>query len=187
MSTSRTSRWRRVIALPFVCVLSTGPAASAQVSRPIAAGLDGVLVPGRTVWITDSAGREEEMRVVGVSGEVVTATAAGGEVRSVRQGDVRRVTVRESDPLWNGALIGAGVAVASGLLLCRASEPWRNCRDDVGPMVRIGAIGAGIGIGIDALIRGRRTVYDAAPAGARIDAAPVIARGTAGLRVAVTF
>ena len=51
-------------------------------------------------------------------------------------------TVRESDSVLNGALIGAGVAVASGLFLCTRTEPWRNCRDDVGPMLRIGAVGA---------------------------------------------
>src|SRR5688500_1895542 len=63
------------------------------------------------------------------------------------------ITVRQSDSLIHGALIGAGAAVASGLVFCTLMEPWDNCRDDVGPMIRIGAIGAGIGMGIDALIR----------------------------------
>jgi hypothetical protein len=87
----------------------------------------------------------------------------------------------------NGALIGAGVAVASGLFLCRLTEPWENCRDDVGPMVRIGAIGAGVGIGIDALIRGRRTIYEAAHGSTRLHAAPVITRHAAGLQVSLSF
>jgi hypothetical protein len=91
--------------------------------------------------------------------------------------DVAKVRVRRSDSVLNGALIGAGAAVASGLLLCRLTEPWENCRDDVGPMLTIGAIGAGAGIGIDALIRGRTTIY----------AAPIIARDTTGLRVSLSF
>ena len=93
---------------------------------------------------------------------------------------------RRSDSLWNGALIGAGIAVASGLFLCTRTEPWENCRDDVGPMVRFGAIGAGIGIGIDALIRGRKTIY-VAPGTTRLHAAPIVGRRAAGLQVSLTF
>ena len=111
--------------------------------------------------------------------------AAAEELR--RQGTgVVRIERRRSDSLLNGALIGAGAGVASGLLLCRAMEPWRNCRDDVGPMLGFGAIGAGIGMGIDALIRGGETIYQ--PAGTtRLQVAPVVGRSAGGLRVAVSF
>jgi hypothetical protein len=139
-----------------------------------------------TVWITDSGGREEKTRIVGVSGDIVT-TAAGEEIRRLRTTDVTRVRVRHSDSLINGALIGAGAGVASGLLLCNLTEPWENCRDDVGPMLRIGAVGAGIGIGIDALIRGRRTIYEAGQGETRLYAAPIIARHARGLRVSFSF
>lgn len=60
---------------------------------------------------------------------------------------------RRNDSLWNGALIGAGTGLAGSLLLCRSMEPWEVCRDDVGAMVTSAAIGAAIGIGVDALIR----------------------------------
>ena len=70
------------------------------------------------------------------------------------------VEVRQSDSLLNGALIGAGVAVASGLGFCTLMEPWENCRDDFGPMLKVGAIGAGIGMAVDALIR--KKVYQTA-------------------------
>jgi hypothetical protein len=74
-----------------------------------------------------------------------------------------KVRVRRPDSVINGALIGAGAAVATGLLLCRLTETWDNCRDDAGPMLRIGALGAGVGIGIDALVRGRHSVYERSP------------------------
>jgi hypothetical protein len=93
---------------------------------------------------------------------------------------------RRSDPLWNGALIGAGVAVASGLFLCTRMEPWRNCNDDVGPMLGIGAIGAGIGIAIDALIRKRAPSNDT-QGKARLYAAPIVGREARGMRMAITF
>jgi hypothetical protein len=139
-----------------------------------------------TVWITDSSGREEKTRIVGVSGDVVTTTADGG-TRRLRKSDVMRVRVRHSDPVINGALIGAGAAVASGLFLCTRTEPWENCRDDVGPMLRIGAVGAGVGIGIDALIRGRRTIYEGARGSTRLHLVPIVTLQAGGLLVSLSF
>jgi len=174
------------IALLTVFSLSIGSAVSAQTPQGSKPNLEAVLIPGMTAWITDSAGREDKTRIVGVSGDIVTTTA-GEDTRRLRTTDVLRVRVRHSDPVINGALIGAGAAVASGLFLCNLTEPWENCRDDVGPMFRIGAIGAGVGIAIDALIRGRRTIYEAGPGSTRLHAAPIIARHAGGVRVSLSF
>jgi hypothetical protein len=137
------------------------------------------------LWITDSSGREEKTRIVGVSGDIVTTTV-GDDTWRLSLNDVKRVRARRSDSLFNGALIGAGAGVASGLFLCSLTETWENCRDDVGPMFRIAAIGAGIGIGIDALIRGRRTIYEA-PGATRLHLAPIVVRHAEGLQVSVSF
>jgi hypothetical protein len=144
------------------------------------------LIPGTTVWITDSEGREDKTRIVSVSRDIVT-TAAGNDIRRLRTADIARVRVRQPDSVLNGALIGAGSAVASGLFFCTLMESWENCRDDVGPMLGIGAIGAGVGIGIDALIRGRRTIYHAAEGSTRLHVSPIIARHTRGLQVSLSF
>ena len=96
-------------------------------------------------------------------------------------------TVRQSDSLLNGALIGAGVAVATGLFVCTRMEPWRNCRDDVGPMLKIGAIGAGVGIAIDALIRGRKPVNPSVQDSTRLHAAPIIGRDARGVQISLSF
>ena len=165
-----------------VCV----PVVSAQTPLPGTNNLETALIQGRTVWITDAGGREEETRIVGVSGGVVTAST-GADIRRFRTTDIVRVRARYSDSVLNGALIGAGAAVASGLFLCTRTEPWENCRDDIGPMVKIGALGAGIGIAIDALIRGRRTIYEAAPGRTRLHASPILGRHTRGLQIAVSF
>jgi hypothetical protein len=138
-----------------------------------------------TVWITDSSGQEQRARIVDVSGDAVT-TSADGVSRRLTTNDIRRVEVRQSDSLLNGALIGAGAAIASGLFLCTRTEPWENCRDDVGPMLRIGAIGAGAGIGIDALIRGRRTIYGA-DRGASVRVVPIVGRDLRALQLSVHF
>ena len=118
-------------------------------------------------------------------GTVTLSAAAADELRRLQtSGDVR-VERRRNDSVLNGALIGAGVGVASGLLLCRAMEPWEVCNDP-GPLVRIGAVGAGIGIAIDALIRKRETV-DVTRGSAQVSVAPVGGRRAKGLQVAVRF
>jgi hypothetical protein len=108
------------------------------------------------------------------------AAAAPVDLRAVAAGPAgverRAVRLRLSDSLLNGALIGAGAGVASGLLLCRATEPWENCRDDVGPMLLFGALGAGIGTGIDALLRREQTM----PPGGR---SGLVVRSLAGRRL----
>jgi hypothetical protein len=186
MRANGISTWLKRIALLILFSASTASAASAQTPRGSQPNLETNLFPGMTVWTTDSSGREEKTRIIDVSDDILTSTV-GSETRRLRQAEVRRVRVRHSDSLINGALIGAGTAVASGLLLCRMMEPWENCRDDVGPMLRIGAVGAGIGIGIDALIRGRRTIYEAPPGSTRVRATPILSRHAGGLQVSVSF
>jgi len=184
MRAKEVSVWVRVIALLAALFVCSGSGALAQQGGP--QNLESQLTAGRTVWITGSSGREERMRIIGVSGNVVTATVAE-DTRQLSTTDIVRVRARHSDSVLNGALIGAGAAVAAGLYLCTRTEPWENCRDDLGPMLRIGALGAGIGLGVDALIRGRTTIYERERAAARIQAAPIVGRHTGGLRVSLSF
>jgi hypothetical protein len=180
------SSWLKRTALLALCSFSAVSAAFAQTSGGSSTNLEATLRPGMTVWITVAGKREEKARIVGVSGDVVTA-AAGNDIRRLRTTDITRVRARHSDSVINGALIGAGAAVASGLFLCTLTEPWENCRDDVGPIARIGAIGAGAGIAVDALIRGRRTIYEAAHGSVRMFAAPLITPHTRGVQVSFSF
>ena len=112
---------------------------------------------------------------------VVTITSAA----SAQTLQTSAAAVRQSDSLLNGALIGAGVGVASGLAFCTTMEPWRNCRDDFGSMLKVGAIGAGIGMGIDALVR--KKIYQSASGAAEIFAAPLVGRRSKGLRLSLRF
>jgi hypothetical protein len=176
----------RRLALLVAVGVSIAPVASAQ-PAPAASRLETVLLPGRTVWITTATAPETRMRIVDMSGAAVTALA-GDERRRLAATDITRVRVRRSDSVIDGALIGAGVAVGSGLFFCTRLEPWENCRDDVGPMLRIGALGAAVGIGVDALIRGRHTIYEASSPGAtRLRATPILAGSGGGLQVSISF
>jgi hypothetical protein len=93
---------------------------------------------------------------------------------------------RHADSVINGALIGAGAGVATGLFLCRLTEPWEVCRNNVGPLLGFAAIGAGIGIGIDALIHRRKTSQPVAGA-QELRAAPIIGRRVRGLQLSLDF
>jgi hypothetical protein len=171
------------IALIVSCSASTGSGISAQTrDEP---GLNRILSPGMTVWITDSTGREEKTQIVGLSGDTVM-TATGGGTRLFRTTEIVRARVRKTDSIVNGALIGAGVAVASGLFLCRLTEPWEICWN-AGPLLQIGAVGAGAGASIDALIRGRTTIYEAAPGKTRVRLMPALALRSAGLQLSLSF
>jgi hypothetical protein len=169
----------RVIAvLALVLIFSSSASAQTQTTD--------VFNPGSTVWITDATGEEQKARILSVSGDTVTATV-GDDTRRFDTNDITRVRARKTDSVLNGALIGAGVAVASGLVFCRMMESWDVCRTNVGPMLRIGALGAGIGIGVDALIRGRKTIYEAPPGSASISATPLVGRRAGGLQFSVSF
>ena len=54
-------------------------------------------------------------------------------------------------------------------------------------MLTVGAIGAGIGMGIDALIRGRETTYTTTAGDAIRRASPILTGRTKGVRFTVTF
>jgi len=113
-----------------------------------------------------------------VSASAVSAQTLEESSRRIADAAVNQATpgARQSDSLWNGALIGAGAGIASGLLVCSLTETWDVCRQQGGPLVAYAAIGVGIGVGIDALIHTRRVM-----------ASPMIARRAGGLQVAVKF
>jgi hypothetical protein len=95
------------------------------------------------------------------------------------------VVVRQSDSLLNGAIIGAGAGVGSGLFYCTLMESWEICRDDYEAMFKFGALGAGIGMGIDALIR--KSVFQSASGATEVHASPILSRRGKGLRFSVRF
>jgi hypothetical protein len=116
---------------------------------------------------------------------VILFTISTSTVASAQAPQQGGVAVRQSDSLLNGALIGAGAGVASVLFICRQMEPWHICLDDVETMVKFGAIGAGIGIGVDALIR--KKIYQSASGATEVHAGPIVGRRAKGLRFSVRF
>ena len=172
---------RRFALVASVFWFTASAAAFAQTSAGSASILASMLRPGMTVWITDTIGREEKARIVAVSPDAVST-----ETGEVRTADIVRVRARYADSLLNGAAIGAGTFIGTGLFMCQLMEPWDVCNDP-GPIVQMGALGAGIGIGVDALVRGRRTIFDARPGAAHLRLAPFIGHRGRGVQVVLGF
>jgi hypothetical protein len=53
-------------------------------------------------------------------------------------------------------------------------------------MLRIGAIGAAIGIGVEALIRGRETIHEASQRG-MVRLGPILVGSGGGLQLSISF
>jgi hypothetical protein len=115
------------------------------------------------------------------------AAAAIDELRRLETDNQQAVRIerRRNDSVLNGALIGAAAGVGAGLASCLTMEPWEICNNP-GPLSIFAAVGAGIGIGIDALIREREVIYQ--PTGAtELHVAPLAGRGTKGVQVGLRF
>lgn len=137
-----------------------------------------------TAWASSTAAQTPSGPIDDSARVTTLASAAAGEARRLA---AQSATVERwrNDPVLNGALIGAAAGVAGGLLLCRTMEPWEVCNDP-GPLLRYGAVGAGIGIGIDALIR-KREVVPVRGGSAQLSVVPMAGRGAKGVQLGVRF
>jgi hypothetical protein len=86
-----------------------------------------------------------------------------GQPRTFAEDQVGRVQQRRFDSLWNGLLIGAGVAAAAGLAyvtywwIADPNECDGPCMED---MLFPTVMGTLVGLGIDAAIKTNVTLYD---------------------------
>jgi hypothetical protein len=103
------------------------------------------------------------------------------DTRTFTPAEVDRV--RRPGPIWDGAVKGALVALVPVVLL--AAADCYDCNAD-GAYAVITAIGAGIGIGIDAAW-GPKTVYRNRGESRKITFVPVIGKDRRGLAASIRF
>jgi hypothetical protein len=135
----------------------TGPGVATSFEQ-----LEVLVRPGSTVTLTDVAGYELTGRIETLSSSALSL-AIDGTRRGFLESDVTMIRQRRGDSLANGAWWGfgilAGLAIA-GTAHC--GECWHDQPAFMAAFVGLqGALGAGIGVGIDALSRGERTIYRA--------------------------
>jgi hypothetical protein len=157
----------------FIVAMSLPLSAAAQ--PPTTDSLTGKLKSGDTVYLLDSASRE----ITGVFGKMSDSTLTlmvNGELQNYSLSDIRQITRRGGDSLWNGFLIGAVIGgVAGGASTGHA-----------GVGVAGGIIYGGIGALIDAVIDGRVVVYRASERKS-VAIVPFFSGDRRGVQVALKF
>ena len=181
--------WKIAILLAAVSLLLAVALAAAQEPVRDFSQLDTRLRPGDTIWVTDAQGREVKGEIVDLAPDSLTLKA--GPARRFGPADATLIRQRRHDPLWNGALIGFAVGGGLGLGMGNFSGSW-DWGDAATGAVIFGGIGAGIGVGFDALIPGKKQVVYRAPgpgaaSHARLSIAPVVTRRSKGLAVSFAF
>jgi hypothetical protein len=156
---------RRLLIVVFAVASVASPAAaSAQDTFGGWRGLDASGLD--TVYVTERDGSQTEGKLVGFNADSVVLMVDGSE-RRIEAARVSRID-RRGDSLRNGALIGLGVGVLMGLFTsgfsdCPGDNRSGNCP---GTRAAIFAVSSGfysaVGAGIDALVKGRTRLYDAA-------------------------
>lgn len=122
---------------------------------------------GKPLFVTMSNGD----RLEGVAGSVTVDGITVATPTGVRTGafpEIRRVEKRDSvwNGVWIGTAIGAGLGIAAALDDSTCPNNSRGCESEAAVLPLGGALyGALIGWGIDALVKGRTTIFsERAPA-----------------------
>jgi hypothetical protein len=132
---------------------------------------------GDIIYVRDETGREQRAQIVELTPAVLSVSMSG-KTREFTDRSVLRIRQRQHDSLWTGAVIGAGVGGALGALAGSFSEDCSHRTTAcAGPVLSLGAVGLGVGAGIDAMIQGRKVIYDAGRKSARVVVKPTIMRG----------
>jgi|SRR5262245_22848145 len=180
-----------MIACMFVTLLMGTPLAHAQ--TPTATSFEQLRIliqPGDSITLTDRAGMRISGKVRSLS-DTSLEMDFGSERRAFVESDVTTIRQRRGDSLANGALWGLGVGAAIGTagamlvgLDCYGSG---NCAAvAAGAIGTYAALGAGIGVGIDSLIKGHKVIYRTGST-TRLNVAPLLSARSKGVMLSVDF
>jgi hypothetical protein len=178
-----------IILATAVALAAPAPCAAQEPVRDFSQ-LNTRLKPGDTIWVTDAQGREVKGRINSLAPDSLGVDAGG--FRTFSAGEVSMIQLRQGDSLGNGALIGLAVGGVGTGLACLASTEGPDQNWCLLAALVYGGIGAGIGVGIDALIPGKKLVAYRAPrtpgsSQARLSIAPVITPRAKGVAVSFAF
>ena len=141
---------------------------------------------GKAVKVIDSEGNRVAGRIAAIS-DARLILDVNGMKRTFDERDVHEIRRRGGDSLANGAWWGFGVGAGFGALGYAAwctTEPCSGSEIVIIPIY--GALGTGVGVAVDALIRGERAIYRAPGGRLTMSVTPIFGRHT-GLGVSVSF
>jgi len=178
-----------------LAILITALAPSAVCAQETAPSWPGLAASGlSTVYVRDDGGVETSGKLLRLNPDSLVLLVDGAE----RRFEAARVTriQRSGDSLRNGAIIGAIVGVAVGIFTagisdCPGDRPSGPCPGSRAALFLVSTgVYAAIGTGIDALIPGRTTLYEApktSPSAGRAGSAQAVSHGRAAVHVNVRW
>jgi hypothetical protein len=152
--------WRLGALAALFCSVTAVPArAQSSIDRWTGLNVGGL----QTVYVKDTSGVESAGPLLRINPDSLVLLVDGAE-RQLPLGDVARIQKRDS--LRNGTLIGLAIGtvmgiVSGGLSDCPGNNPGGSCAHFRAVMLVLSAgVYTGLGTGVDALIRGRTTLYE---------------------------
>ena len=181
-----TVRYHATIALSVTLLFFSSPKAVAQHAASFEQ-LELLIKPGDTVSVIEYSGQKSKGKIADVAPRWIRLVV-DGVARDIAKTSVFEIQQRRSDHLGNGAkngaLIGAGLGIANGLLPGAPGGPGSGVK----AAVMFTGFGAGIGLGIDALIVRTQVIYRIdLPTLKRLSIKPFIHRGNKGVKLSVSF
>jgi len=149
---------RLVILIGAVAVTAACGAARAPLTTTFAQLPDHLNV-GDTVTVEATDGAEVRGRVVRMAPDAIVVRGPSAE-RMVDASGVLQVSAC-CDSLQNGTLIGLGSGAAFGVFFAAGFSDNGAGEDAIVGALIFGGIGAGLGVGLDALVRSDRLIYRA--------------------------
>ena len=170
----------RTLATGCLAVLVSLNASSAAAQSTFG-NLPSKVKPGEDVIIQTENGTVAKGKVEAVSESTLTISDAAKTLHTFAPAEVRRV--RKPGPIWNGAIVGALSAALPTALLCAAADDATGCGELI---LGVTAIGAGIGLGIDAAIP-PRTLYRRPAGTSKVGLVPVVGKDRQALFATLRF
>lgn len=153
--------------------------------------LKGLVKNGDSVTVTDPTGGQVKGKIADLSPSSL-ALLVSGRRRELTEGDVTMIRQRRNDPLTNGALWGGlvGAAIGFGTVAAMTCDgcSWEPASFPLLIGALFGGMGAGVGVGIDALVRGQQVIYSRGAASTpRVRVAPLLDRERKGVFLSLGF
>jgi hypothetical protein len=147
--------------------------------------------PGDAITVVNDAGKELRGTIADLSSTSLGLVVDGKRL-DLRATDVDAIRQRRSDTLANGAKVGFGIGAALGLLGGLAIMTELDGGEAAGVVVAAtlfyGGVGAGIGVGVDAMIARDQVIFARRTASAaRIAVQPMFTRHRQGAVLVIGF
>jgi hypothetical protein len=179
-------------AVMLIIVSGLAVPVSAQTGSDSFEALQAILKPGQRLVVTDHMRQDTTGTIRELSASSLTILARGGETRTFTDDAV--YSIRRTDPLGNGTLIGAATGAALSAVMLGSCGHYEYA-EEKGPCMA-GAIvsfiisvpvGAAIGRAIDRAIGHQEVYYRPRPRQASVVLAPAFSKTGIGVLASVSF